>query len=66
MSKKHFKAIAEVFKSEMASASPSEDAVLRRLAGEMARICAATNANFDRERFLTACGLDKVEEGGAR
>lgn len=52
MTRKHFSAIAK------AIASASIDAPARKaIARELAAICATTNPNFDRARFLAACGV---------
>jgi hypothetical protein len=47
MSKKHFIAIAEALKTEVASLA---------LCIQIAGICKHANPRFDVKRFLTACG----------
>lgn len=51
MSRKHFVAIAETVRS-------IENLETRRHIGEMmASLCASSSRNFNRMRFLCACGL---------
>ena len=52
MTRKHFKAIAEIIND----AGDDVDAV-ERLAGDLASYFKSENPNFDRDRFLTACGF---------
>lgn len=49
MTRKHFKAIAEIISSQ-----PD---VSITLAEELASYFKSDNPNFDRDRFLTACGF---------
>ena len=49
MSRKHFKALAEILRTHRA------DGVLIR---DMADFCYNSNSNFDRARFYDACGLE--------
>lgn len=48
MTRKHFKALAQILKEHKA------DGVLIR---DMAQFCYNENSNFDRARFYEACGL---------
>lgn len=47
MSRKHFILLAAALKENGASLA---------LCNEIANVCKSTNSNFDRTRFLTACG----------
>ena len=49
MTRKHFKALAQILKEHKA------DGVLIR---DMAQFCYNNNSNFDRARFYEACGLE--------
>tara|TARA_R110000765_G_scaffold77638_1_gene152546 strand:+ start:467 stop:622 length:156 start_codon:yes stop_codon:yes gene_type:complete len=49
MSRKHFKALADIMHTHKA------DGVLIR---DLADFCYESNSNFDRARFYEACGLD--------
>jgi|TARA_R100000963_G_C4562436_1_gene50749 hypothetical protein len=49
MTRKHFKALAQILKEHKA------DGVLIR---DMAQFCYNENSNFDRARFYEACGLE--------
>lgn len=53
MSKKHFVALAEMVRNMDASG-----AVCELVAKELADVCIRFNNNFDRERFLAACGIE--------
>jgi hypothetical protein len=60
MTKKHFEALAAAlrqsqidFKGKFAEQVGSEDAARR-----IADVCARFNPNFDRARFLKACGVE--------
>ena len=59
MTRKDFILIAEVLDFQMSAyaSEPGSKAVLRATAERMADALATTNANFKRERFLTACGF---------
>lgn len=52
MSRKHYKAIAKIFKRRLHIDRDSS-----RLLDDLADYFAADNPNFDRERFRTACGF---------
>ena len=66
MSRKHYSAIAERFEDaatyvadnygETLSRSEVDD-VLNYLAGKIASVMSEDNGNFDRKKFLTACGF---------
>ena len=49
LTRKHFKALAEILREHRA------DGVLIR---DMADFCYSHNSNFDRARFYDACGLE--------
>ncbi len=51
MTAKHFKVIAFIVKSI------TDTAERKRIAGEFAAMCKADNKNFDRDKFLEACGV---------
>lgn len=58
MTRKHFKALAEAFKD----VKPSSNWANKLIQWEMdciavADVCARQNSQFDRAKFLTACGL---------
>lgn len=59
MTKKHFEAIAAAFHASLTNPTvPSEARVaLIAMAHTQADIFAGANPNFDRQRFLTACGF---------
>jgi hypothetical protein len=65
MTKKHFAAIAELIRAEVDALgcdSPTHPFVREhrtavRIAEGIADLCARENPNFDRGRFLRACGL---------
>ena len=62
MTKKNFTAIAEAVAAEKALAEKSMNGAARldtlySTAQRMAEICQGFNRNFDRTRFLTACGF---------
>jgi len=58
MSKKHFVAIAAAIYNELTSAdNDDQKAGIRNTAQALANEFAEFNANFDKARFLTACGL---------
>jgi len=66
MTKKHFKAIAEIIKYEVErSRSDISDRYLsgrhdatRDIALSLTSFCATKNPRFDRAKFLTACGIE--------
>ena len=59
MTKKHFTAIAAAFNRAHGHAmlEPNPHLAIIHLAHAMADICQASNPRFDRERFLSACGV---------
>ena len=59
MTKKHFEAIASIFRSQMTNPTvPSEARIaLFANANMQADFFETVNPRFDREKFLTACGL---------
>lgn len=58
MTRKHFEAIAEIFRTYSDIDAGEEGEAMRLvLAKEMASLCKRHNANFDRDRFLTACNV---------
>ena len=57
MTRKDFQLIADVIKGQLSQTlSGHEIARLRALANDMANALATTNPNFDRDKFLAACG----------
>lgn len=52
MSKKHFTAIAKTFAAHR-DEIPAD--AFRALVADVAAVCAQTNPNFDRARFVAAC-----------
>lgn len=59
MTKKHYIKIAAVFKRAKELENNDEDAVqvLHDLAYDLCTFFKEDNPNFDRERFMTACGF---------
>lgn len=64
VTKKHYKAIAEIINYQVrynANADPNEDGslmVCEDIAKELADYFAEDNPNFNRKKFLKACGLE--------
>jgi len=64
MTKKHFKAIAAAVAQARDEAEPAPGeygdpvAAIDTLAHALADVCRQTNPNFDRARFLSACGVE--------
>lgn len=56
MTKKHYEAIARVFRRNT-DLPAAAGAAVRETARELADVLQADNPRFDRDRFLTACGL---------
>jgi hypothetical protein len=58
MSKENYIKFAAMIKEHMVSrySGPAERIILRDLSREMADYFASDNSNFDRNRFLDACG----------
>ena len=52
MTRQHFQKIAETIKF-----LDLPDEHKRKVANDLADMCASTNGRFDRQRFLTACGF---------
>ena len=57
MTRKDFELIAEVISGMKRDSTRRDGLVLEATAKRMADALATTNANFKRERFLTACGF---------
>jgi hypothetical protein len=62
MSRKHYQMVAEVFRNNaeaLANGSDSDEvwAMVEVLASDLADKFSADNPNFDRKRFIDACGL---------
>lgn len=55
MTKKHFVAIAAAIRENLDSTSDKD--VVEQMARNIANVCASTNGQFDRGRFLRACGV---------
>ena len=62
MTRKHFEAVASVIKQNLDTAARAGDGhsvmTCKDIALGLAYQFAAFNSNFDRTRFLRACGLD--------
>ena len=63
MTRKHFKAIAEILRSEIEFAKKDRHCYncrerLRNVTNELADFCATQNPLFDRAKFLEACGIE--------
>lgn len=59
LSRKYYTKIAAVLSEEREWAtSPQKDEIMRDVAISLADYFVTDNPNFDRERFLTACGAD--------
>lgn len=59
LTRKHFRTVAEILKEareDYAGGTPTE-LVLDYIENYLADFLATQNPNFDRERFLRACGL---------
>lgn len=59
MTRKDFVLIAGVIKARMDDAPFIEKVELIRLAEDMADALRSTNRDFNRDRFLRACGVDE-------
>ena len=59
MSRKHYRAIADVLAAEyvLYGSDPDVEIVLRNVMLSLADICKQDNPRFDRERFYNACGI---------
>ena len=59
MTRKHFQAVAEAIRLEVKFLEADTDAhkAVRRVAQDLATVFKQANSNFDRQRFLEACGL---------
>ena len=72
MSRKHYVALAHILCRNMIASQVADDAdakdaklptghyhraLVRQLAYDIATYCASDNANFNRDRFLEACGM---------
>ena len=61
MSRKHYVAVAASIRSQVDAATAADDAsailALHRVTEDLARIFKSDNSNFDRSRFVTACGF---------
>lgn len=58
MSKKHFKALADVLSEHRPQSSPVLYAQWLQLVKAIAGVCADCNGRFDRQRFYRACGVE--------
>jgi hypothetical protein len=61
MTRKHFEAIAAAVKEvrdvPRIHYTRLEKEILDRMSGKLADVCAGSNGNFDKGRFLRACGV---------
>ena len=57
MTRKHCVAIAEAVKQHTNTGDVAVDTEIAQLANKLARVLAGANPNFDRGRFMKACGL---------
>jgi hypothetical protein len=57
MSKKHFEAIARTIRFQVDAADTYVRGILRDLADDLCTEFRAANPNFDRDRFMKACGF---------
>lgn len=60
MTRKHFEALAAMVRdlaSTTADPTQAVDIAVRDHADTLAKFCATQNPNFDRARFLKACGF---------
>jgi len=61
MTRKHFAKIAHTVKVTLAGCETTDQELsVERLARALATDLSEFNANFDRGRFLAACGVDNV------
>lgn len=62
MSRKHYIEIASAFKREVTASDAAHDThavmALERVAHDLCRMFKADNTQFNRRRFLDACGFD--------
>lgn len=60
MTRQHFALIADVLKDELQhrACGESQRDMVYSVACEFARVLVRTNPNFNRERFLKACGVE--------
>lgn len=61
MTKKHFEALAAALKAEQPGTNwdPNKHVQYRLDVRAVADVCARFNPNFDRARFLKACGVEE-------
>lgn len=60
MHKRHYVAIAAIFKRKLSDPYPQSDtrtAVLRDVADELAAVLKQENSLFDTDKFMSACGF---------
>lgn len=60
MSKKHYLKIAAIFKAKLGDPYPQTElrtAILKDVATSLCEVLKDDNPNFDRTRFLEACGF---------
>jgi hypothetical protein len=57
MTKKHYEAIAKAFHAYIATNTGAN--IARPIAKDLADYFTTDNKNFNREMFLTACGIDQ-------
>lgn len=58
MSKRHFEALARIIAANKTRKIVSAGVALRCVAMDIAAMCANENPQFDRDRFMAACGFE--------
>jgi hypothetical protein len=58
MTRKHYQQIADMIRQTYTLNDGHESGTLAHIARQFATIAKRDNPNFDRDRFLTACGMD--------
>lgn len=62
MTRKDYSAVANIIKKEMDRCDGCDDGIvlaLNRIVDEMCSVFKADNPNFDKDRFLSACGFEE-------
>jgi hypothetical protein len=61
MTRKHYQQIAEMIRQTYTLNDGHEAGTIAHIAEQFATIAKRDNPNFDRDRFLTACGMNEGE-----